>query len=412
MPTLTGTIADVTGTRIPPTEVVEVLVKAPAPRVSGGNPSQVITTVTVPVTVETNGSISVTLDPGVAVLVVRTVKSHDTFSLQVTADMTTIREAIIETIGALPELDQSQLVQLAAQARADAVQVAGDKAEVSADHTDIEQWHGEIMPAVAQVASDRQAASVSEENAAASAASASDSASGAASSETSAAASAASAVSSASSASDSSTAASADRQTVQGIRDDLQALLNDSDAWAGFQDALAQLEPRMAAKIDELKGGAPAAFDTLGEIADELAANETARAALANSVAEAGKKAEWDQVLGKPGVFPTNWGLVDRKPSTFPPDPHTHPVDDIDIPGSASTSTYLRGDRVWAKPPNTTYNVPPASEAIDGVAQTPRVFTAERVRQSADAAIADHIKLVSEFPSSPVAGVLYLKEES
>ena len=41
----------------------------------------------------------------------------------------------------------------------------------------------------------------------------------------------------------------------------------------------------VAAEVEKLKGDAPEAFDTLGEIAAELAANETERSALTNSIA-------------------------------------------------------------------------------------------------------------------------------
>ena len=41
----------------------------------------------------------------------------------------------------------------------------------------------------------------------------------------------------------------------------------------------------VAAEVEKLKGDAPEAFDTLGEIAAELAANETERSALTNTIA-------------------------------------------------------------------------------------------------------------------------------
>ena len=90
---------------------------------------------------------------------------------------------------------------------------------------------------------------------------------------------------------------------------------------------------------------------------------------------------------------------------------HTHPVTDLTATGTRSSSTYLRGDGSWATPPNTTYAVPTQAEAEAGTATTARAFSAQRVRQAANAAITARVQLVSEFPASPVAGVLYLKAE-
>lgn len=172
----------------------------------------------------------------------------------------------------------------------------------------------------------------------------------------------------------------------------------------------------MAAKIDELKGGAPAAFDTLGEVAAWIADSEDASAAMLQAISERAKTSEVNAALaGKADSGAENtaqWAQVAGKPSVFPPDTHTHPVGQISTTGTASSSTYLRGDGSWATPTNTTYSVPTQAEAEAGTATTARAFSAQRTRQAADAAISARIQLVSDFPSSPVAGVLYLKAES
>lgn len=67
---------------------------------------------------------------------------------------------------------------------------------------------------------------------------------------------------------------------------------------------------------------------------------------------------------------------------------HKHPVGDLTTTGTASSSTYLRGDGTWATPTNTTYSVPTQAEAEAGTATTGRAFSAQRVRQAANAAIA------------------------
>ena len=66
---------------------------------------------------------------------------------------------------------------------------------------------------------------------------------------------------------------------------------------------------------------------------------------------------------------------------------HKHPVSDLTTTGTASISTFLRGDGTWAIPPVITYSVPSQAEAEEGTATLGRVFSAQRVRQAADAAI-------------------------
>lgn len=90
---------------------------------------------------------------------------------------------------------------------------------------------------------------------------------------------------------------------------------------------------------------------------------------------------------------------------------HKHSIGDITTTGTASSTTYLRGDGSWVTPTNTTYTIPTQAEAEAGTATTARAFSAQRVRQSADAAISARIQLVSEFPATPTQGVLYLKAE-
>ena len=66
---------------------------------------------------------------------------------------------------------------------------------------------------------------------------------------------------------------------------------------------------------------------------------------------------------------------------------HKHPVADIEATGTPAHNTYLRGDGSWSIPPNNTYSTPSQAEAEAGTATAPRAFSAQRVRQAANAAI-------------------------
>ena len=87
MPVLSGSFAFVTGAQVPGSHL-DVSVRAPAPRASSGG-----AVTTRPVRVAVDGTFTVSLVPGPAVLVVSVDGSQDTFDLLVRGDMTTIHEA-------------------------------------------------------------------------------------------------------------------------------------------------------------------------------------------------------------------------------------------------------------------------------------------------------------------------------
>lgn len=222
MPLLTGKVSDVTGTYIDPSEIVEVVVKAPSPRVSGGSSAAVIVTRTVPVTVGAEGALSFNMDQGVAVLVVKTFRSQDTYKMVVTEDMTTIREAIIQASGKLPELEQSQLIELAEQVRQDANFVAGERVVVEAARDAAEGYKTQAGTYLAGVQANADAAAVSEGNAEQFAEDAESSATAASGSASAAATSANNAANSASAASGSATAAGDSAAAASGSAGDAE----------------------------------------------------------------------------------------------------------------------------------------------------------------------------------------------
>ena len=51
--------------------------------------------------------------------------------------------------------------------------------------------------------------------------------------------------------------------------------------------------------------------------------------AAAAGVGGGGGVSTWDEITGKPDIFPTNWASISDKPTTFPPSTHSHSITDI-----------------------------------------------------------------------------------
>ena len=88
MPTLTGTLAYVTGQTVPPKAIRHVTVRATHTRTNG---TELVTTRPVPV--DHTGTLTLNLEPGTATLHVDLDTGHDTVDLLVADGMTTLHEA-------------------------------------------------------------------------------------------------------------------------------------------------------------------------------------------------------------------------------------------------------------------------------------------------------------------------------
>ena len=88
MPTLTGTLAYVTGQTVPPKAIRHVTVRATRTRTNG---TELVTTRPVPV--DHTGTLTLNLEPGTATLHVDLDTGHDTVDLLVADEMTTLHEA-------------------------------------------------------------------------------------------------------------------------------------------------------------------------------------------------------------------------------------------------------------------------------------------------------------------------------
>lgn len=152
----------------------------------------------------------------------------------------------------------------------------------------------------------------------------------------------------------------------------------------------AQLDAAVASLVDN----APEALNTLNELATSLGNDPNFATTVSTQIGERAKTSDVNAALE---------GKADTG--------HSHPVTDLTMTGTASSTTFARGDGTWATPTNTTYSVPSQAEAEAGTATTARAFSAQRVHQAADAVVDDRIRLVTEYPASPTPGVLYLKAE-
>lgn len=149
----------------------------------------------------------------------------------------------------------------------------------------------------------------------------------------------------------------------------------------------------MAAKINELKGDAPAAFDTLGEVAAWIANSDDASAAMLQAISERAKTSDVNAALeGKADAGAENtaqWGLVAGKPSVFPSDiPNVSGLDTAlagkapTPTGTASAGTFYSSNGTWATPTNTTYAAMTQATADTGTSTTANTVSGKVLRDT------------------------------
>ena len=418
MPTLTGTLAEITGKPIDPDSLHQVTVRAPSRRASLADQSRLVASVAVPVEVSPTGEISVELEPGPAVMLVEGEGLRDVYELGVTADMTLLTEALQE-MSPTRSWVESQMVQLRTEAVAaaaaaaedreqtgldrvatgedraqtgldrvatgeDRVATGEDRTQTGLDRVEAEKARGDAVDAAGDVAAAvaqfdvdfaadmTQFASIRDEmNLLATDVALDANRAEAAANEFYLTAS-------------SSTLAPGAAATVTVSGDGPAYSLafgvpqgEKGDKGDEGEISQAQLDAAVASLVDN----APEALNTLSELSTALGDDPNFATTVSTQIGERAKTSDVNAALADK-ADKTDARFTDARTPTA----HNHPVSDLTATGTPSSSTYLRGDGSWATPTNTTYSVPTQAEAEAGTATTGRAFSAQRVAQGAIAA--------------------------
>lgn len=421
MPTLTGSVADVTGVALAPGQIRQVFVKAPGERPSLADGGVLI--VSAPVQLGSSGSLSVALEPGPAVLTIDTYAGGpDVYDLYVTSDMTLLSEAVDE---AAPEHDRLWAESVMVQLRHEAVAAAA-RAEQAAEDVDA-AIAGAADQVVQAVEGDRilaeaaRTGAVEAQDAAEDAAGVAARHAGTADSRASEAGlSEANAKLSETNAGLSEQAASGHELAAEGFRDGALTARDEArtarDQADGFRNEAGTHAATATDKATEAGAKAAQAADFTtstrtyrdqAEAARDIAvanglrwrgtwaagtayvaqdvvthAGSSWRAIDASTGVEPTEGGSWSLVAargapGQSGSTEITWGDIPDKPLEFTPEEHSHGPEDLGSGGTLDGSTFLNGLGNWVTP----YTVMSSAEADEGTGTTPRVLSAARLRE-------------------------------
>lgn len=138
--------------------------------------------------------------------------------------------------------------------------------------------------------------------------------------------------------------------------------------------------------------GLTAALDGKATVAALGAVSTVANAAVPSTRTVAGKALSTDVTL--------NAGDVGARANTWQP-----AVADISATGTASATTYLRGDGTWTTPPNTTYTVISQANAQDPSSTASGLASGQRISQGVAAFLAAN----PVIPEAPATGTYNLQ---
>lgn len=127
---------------------------------------------------------------------------------------------------------------------------------------------------------------------------------------------------------------------IDGLTDELETI---SDSLTSINNTLNSYDGEFSALEEELTS----INNTVSTLSTNLSTLETTVAGKANTdlsnvsnedfsakaaaagVGGGGGASTWDEITGKPDIFPTNWASISDKPTTFPPSTHSHSISDI-----------------------------------------------------------------------------------
>lgn len=128
---------------------------------------------------------------------------------------------------------------------------------------------------------------------------------------------------------------------IEGLTDELETI---GDSLNSINNALNSYDGEFSALEEELTS----INNTVSTLSTNLSTLETTVAGKANTdlsnvsnedfsakaaaagVGGGGGASSWDEITGKPDIFPTNWASISDKPTTFPPSTHYHSIANID----------------------------------------------------------------------------------